>query len=458
MIMRSAEYLGDFNLPSADMLISCISEHQFDVERYRRLRDAYDGQSPILKRQRREGQPNNKISHPYPRYISTIATGYLIGQPVTYSTAEENPTLERIQEIFKRGSEAAENTQVARDQSICGKGVEYVHVDANSETATPHVVAIHPEDAFVVYTDTADMKPLFGVYYLPRILPTGKQDGWRIWVMSDTHIARYFTKELTKISDYEEITPHYFGGVPIVEYWNDEQERGDFEWVLSLIDAYDVLQSDRVNDKEQFVDRLLVLSGAVLDEDAEGRSPMEQLKQMHALQLPDTGSKAEFLTSEMNEASVEILRKSLVDDIHKLSMVPDMSDENFASNASGVAMRYKLLGFEQLIRVKQQWFTEGLRQRLKLYANFLATAGFPALDVADVRIEFTHALPANLEENAQVAGTAVQQGIASIETGVRILHNGENWNSEDVIREVERIQKERADEARALVSAEDDFA
>ena len=458
MILRSADYLGEFNLPSADMLRSVIAQHQIEVTRYRRLRDAYDGNSEILRRTRRAGQPNNRIAHPYARYITNIATGYLIGQPVSYSSAEENPTLERIQEIFRRGSEAAENTQLARDQSICGKGVEYVHVDNTQATAVPHVTAVHPEDAFVVYSNTADMDPLFGVYYLPRILADGMVDGWQIWVMSDTHIAKYTTKSLTDIPPWQKITQHWFGGVPIIEYWNDEHEKGDFEWVLTLIDAYDVLQSDRVNDKEQFVDRLLVLTGAVLDEDEHGRSPMEQLKEMHALQLPDTGSKAEFLTSEMNETSVEILRKALVDDIHKLSMVPDLTDEKFASNASGVAMRYKLLGFEQLIRIKQQWFTEGLRLRLRLYANFLRTAGFPELDVADVKIDFTHALPVNLEENAKTAGSAVESGIASTETGVRMLHNGENWTDEDVLTEVGRITQEKADLARAMVSPEDMYA
>lgn len=453
MILRSADYLGEFGLPPADMLRSVIAEHQREAERYRRLRAAYDGDSQILSRRRRAGQPNNRIAHPYARYISTIATGYLIGQPVAYSTAEEHDTLQRIQEIFRRGSEAAENTQLARDQSICGKGVEYVHVDdeEGSHAAVPHVTAVHPENAFVAYSNTADMKALFGVYYLPRIKADGEQDGWQIWVMSDSHIARYATKSLTEIPPFDDVVPHFFGGVPLIEYWNDENERGDFEWVLSLIDAYDVLQSDRVNDKEQFVDRLLVLTGAVLETDERGRLPMEQLREDHALQLPDSQSKAEYLTSEMNEVSVEVLRKALVEDIHKLSMVPDMSDINFAANASGVAMRYKLLGFEQLIRVKQQWFTEGLRERLKLYAHFLEVAGMPALDVADVKIEFTHALPANLTENAQIAQMALGAGAASLRTAISMLHQGENWTDDDIDQETKAIQDERAEEARAMV-------
>lgn len=448
MITRSREYLNENGLPPANMLKSVLEEHRAGLERLRTLRAAYDARGPIVDRQRRNGLPNNKLAHPYAHYITTIATGYLIGQPVSYAVNGENVTLQQIQDAFRRGSTAAEDTQLARDQSIYGKGVEFVHVD-EGESPLPHTTAISPMNAFVVYSDTYDAEPLFGVYYLPRRGPDGKKNGWRVWVMSDTMIAQYRADSPDAMSAQTEIMPHYFGGVPIVEYWNNENETGDFEGVLSLINAYDVLESDRVNDKEQFVDRLLVLTGAVLETDDKGRTPMQQLKEDHALQLPDSQSKAEYLHGEMDESSVEVLRGALVEDIHKLSLVPDMSDENFAANASGVAMRYKLLGFEQLIRVKEQWYAEGLRQRLKLFIHFLQLRGAPALDVADINITFTHALPANLSENAQIARDAMDAGAASVETAVRMLHYGDGWSDEDVDAEVERIQAAKDREAQS---------
>lgn len=456
MITRSRDYLQENNLPPGDMLRTVINEHRAQLARLRRLRAAYDNQGEILSRQRREGLPNNRIPHAYAHYITTIATGYLIGQPVSYSATEESDTLQQIQDAFRRGSENAENTQIARDQSIYGKGVEYVHVD--TETGLPRTTAISPESAFVVYDDTYEQQPLFGVYYTQKKRADGTEDGWHIWVMTDSVIVQYDAASLDAIPSQLsaiEPQPHYFGGVPIVEYWNNENEEGDFESVLDLINAYDLLQSDRVNDKEQFVDRLLVLTGAVLEVDEEGRKPMQQLKEDHALQLPDTQSRAEYLSSELNESGVEILRSAIIEDIHKLSLVPDMSDRNFASNASGVAMRYKLLGFEQLIRVKEQWFSEGLRTRLKLFAHFLSVAGAQAIDVSQITITFTHALPSNMAENAQIAQSAMNSGAASLETAIRILHQGESWTEDEVAAEIQRIMDQRAEEARGMLA--DDF-
>ena len=61
------------------------------------------------------------------------------------------------------------------------------------------------------------------------------------------------------------VRDHYFAQVPIIEYHNNTETQGDFVQQLSLIDAYNTLMSDRVNDKKQFVDTLLLLVNIDLD-------------------------------------------------------------------------------------------------------------------------------------------------------------------------------------------------
>jgi len=85
-------------------------------------------------------------------------------------------------------------------------------------------------------------------------------------------------------------------------------------------------------------------------------------------------------------------------------MVPDLSDEHFSGNASGVAMRFKLLGLEQLVKIKERWFREGLRSRLRLFASFLAMRGGAAIDADAVQITFKRRLPVNEVEVAQMLG------------------------------------------------------
>ena len=82
--------------------------------------------------------------------------------------------------------------------------------------------------------------------------------------------------------------------------------------------------------------------------------------------------------------------------------MPDLSDRSFAQNLSGVAMRYKLMGLEQLTSIKERWFREGLRTRLRLISACLETLGRPALDVSRTEIRFTRSLPQDREETARV--------------------------------------------------------
>ena len=67
---------------------ACVQEFLAGEERRRRLRAYYDGESDVLSRRRAAGLPNNRLVHAFPRYISTVASGYLIGNPVSYEAEE----------------------------------------------------------------------------------------------------------------------------------------------------------------------------------------------------------------------------------------------------------------------------------------------------------------------------------------------------------------------------------
>ena len=129
-----------------------------------------------------------------------------------------------------------------------------------------------------------------------------------------------------------------------------------------------------------------------METDDRGRTPGQQLREDKLLALPDSDARAEWLCKQLSESDAEVLKKALAADIHKLSMVPDLSDEQFGGNKSGAAMRYKLLGLEQLTGIKERWFREALRQRLRLFANFLAVRGAPKLDAEAVRMVFKRSI------------------------------------------------------------------
>lgn len=382
------------------LLQGCLNEHLREEKRLSRLRNAYLMRFDA-RPSRGEGLPDHQLHHAYARYIVTIASAYLAGAAVTYQG--EGTGAEELRSALAACNAAGSDLELARQCALYGKGVEIVYADAQ---AKPCVSTLDPRFAFVVYADDAENIPLFGMHVHPACDVEGRQMGYRAEVYTGQERWTYQGTELASLllRAPVEKAPHYFGHVPLIEYWNNAEETGDVEGVLSLIEAYDALQSCRVNDQEQLSDALLIVYGARLETDERGRSPAQQLRQDKLLYLPDREAGAQYLVKQGSDGA-EALRASLERDIHKFSMIPDVSDENFSGNASGVAMKYKLLGLEQLTEGKERWFREGLRERLRCFAYFLSVKGLRMGDTDAIRILFTRILPENALETAQMVKT-----------------------------------------------------
>ena len=425
--------------PTSSLLKGVTEEFRRGRERLERLKRYYLADNDILSRAPRPALPNTRLPHAFARYITTVATGYLVGESVGYRAREEDSeALNRVLEAYRRMNAPAVDVENARNASIFGRGVELI--TALPGERLPRAYALSPLSAFVVYDDTPACRPLFGVYLSRAAREDGSPGPLSARVYTDKTASRW--ELMGKDFEIMESVPHFFGRVPMVEYWNDEHEKGDFEWILPLIDAYDLLQSDRVNDKQQAAEKLLVLTGCALDTDEQGRPPWLQLRMDKALCLPDGDARAEYLSGHMDESGNEILRASLAQDIHKLSLVPDLSEKSFAGNLSGIALKYRLLGLEQLCFVKQQWFTEGLKARLSLFARALEVWDGLTLDAGNVTVSYTRSLPENLNDTAQFVKAASEAGAMSTRTMVKTLHRTADWDETDVEREAEQAKKE----------------
>ncbi len=389
-----------------------IQRHGNEIEYLTKLDAYYRGKQDILYRVKDADLSNNRLVCNHAKYIADLTSAYLIGSPVTY-TADSDITV--LTDALKDADAPTQDIDLAHDDAIFGRAYEMIYLDEN---AGIKLAKISPLNGFVVYDDTVEQRPLFSVHYYPTFDDNGQKTGYKGSISTDSYIQDITLTATRSLQSVGEPVPHYFGKVPIDEIYNNAERMGDFENVISLIDAYNTLQSDRVNDKEQFVKALLVITGQVLGDTDEESSETYDAIRKHGVMTLDQGSTASFLTRQLDESSVEILSKSISHDIHKFSGVPDMSDENFAGNVSGVAMKYKLLALEQITKFKERYFTEGLRYRLECIANVLRAKGGAAIDVKDIKIQFTHSRPANETELAQLisslSGTVSQETLLSL--------------------------------------------
>ena len=431
-LIRDRDFMNEDGTIPMQLITKCIEEHQKEVgERLSILKNYYDGKHKILDRTlSTPSLPNNKIVCNHAEYITDMAVGYVFGAPITYS----GDNTDYLNEVFTEIEEDSYNNELALDTSIYGHGLEFNYMSTDA-VPVPKLATISPLNGFLVVDNTVEHKPMFAVSYYDKYKIDGTKDGYTVSVYTDKKIFKYSTQMLANtqfnlVSEEE----HFFANVPVIEYKNNKQCKGDFEGVIPLIDAYNLLQSDRVNDKEQVVDALLAVIGASLGDDEEEKIKTGKLlKELKIIEL-DEGGDAKWLVKNLNETEIEVLKKSLKDDIHEFSKVPCLTDENFVGNASGVAMKYKLLGFEQLGITKERYFKQGLRQRLKLISN-VENIRAKGIDPTQIDIKFKRTLPVDEELAARIAQET--DGFISWETRIKRF-DGEI----DVEEERKRLEEE----------------
>lgn len=403
--------------------------------RYKRLQDYYEGKHAILFRKpRREDDPCNNIAVPYPKYITDIASGYHIGEAVSYQSEDED--LDDLLTLYKKAEVDVQDTDNSKQQSIYGVAYEMVYMSSD-ESPTPKTASIHPSQGFVIYNNTVELKPMAGVYYYEITdIITQEITGFNVEVTTDEKKMKFkVTADYALDGEVtDEINP--FGAVTLIEIYNNDEKQGDFEQVISLIDSYNKQQSCRVDDKENFVNSLMVLKGQVLgDTNEEKASNYRSIKENGVIELTPDGDLS-FLTRQTDQQGDDLLRQSLADDIHKFSYVPSFTDKDFGGNISGIAMQFKLFGLNQLMKSKDRYTKEGLRQRMQLFSNIMAVKGMKPVNVDDVTITIKHSMPKNLLELAQVIGNL--EGVCSKETLVAQLPF-----VEDPEKEVQKATEEK---------------
>lgn len=414
-------------IPTPEILEYCIKQHQGTLARLNKLSDYYDGKQDISNRTfGNPNIPNHKIVANHAKYIVDIATGFLVGNPIAYSGSQ----VDKIMDEYSRMDIISHDTELEKDLSVFGIGYELMYLAPVDEGDTEiRIKSIDPRGIFVVTDDTVDKNPLFGVHYQQRFKLDGSLNYYLINVYTEDKIFTYHAKGLSKgqMTLFEE-SEHYFGAVPVVEYRNNEERQGDFEQQISQFDAYNLLQSDRINESEQRVNSILFIKGFTLGED--------NLTHDSIIETTEKDSDLKWLIKEIKEADNEVLRQSLLDDIHKFSYIPSMTDEHFAGNVSGEAMKYKLFGLLQLLSIKTRYMSKSLRKRLELMRNILNTKG-SNIDISDVKITFKPNLPINTNDLASIINQL--KGILPLETLIGWLPD-----IDDPAEQLQKLEEEQS--------------
>lgn len=382
---------------------------------------------------------DHRAAHNFAKIINVFDVGYNTGIPIK-KTSEDDAINEIIAKYDDDNDVESLDSELWRDFKKYGRAYELQYRNKYDEDRS---VISNAFETFVVYGLDVERTPLLGVRY-PKY-----HDGIREYVTvsayTDTHIYT-FKKCALPVNKLvlESEEEHFWGEVPITEYSPDRYRQSGYEDVIPLIDLYDSAQSDTANYMTDLNEAVLAISGDI-DLGRYSMADMAAMKKANMLLLandinPD-GSKsqtdAKYIYKQYDVTGTEAYKDRLQSDIHKISFVPDLTDEAFSGNQSGEAMKYKLFGFQQLAKTSQRGFKKGLMRRYRLLLNMKSyTNEANNADLGNLTITFTPNLPkAVLDELSVLSNAGVEfsqetlMGLASF--------------VEDIQAELNRVNKEQ---------------
>lgn len=397
---------------------------QNELARLQMLFDYYNSNHAILrKRNRTVNKADAKVVSGYASYISTIATAYFLGKPISYKADENTQDYDRLSEYLATEEEQKNNFELALNASIFGKAYELLYINNAQELKSK---CLDTRDVFVIKDNTIDRNIVGAVRFGINHIETNKievtlevYDEKMVSTYQYMVTSNYEAKDLTNARNLVSRRLHGFNGVPIIEFSNNKNQKGDFENVITYIDAYDTAVSTSVDDLTDFSDAYLVLKNLG------GTNPddIQRLKDNKVFMVQGDGD-AKWLIKDVNDTYSQNVKDRINDDIHKFSFTPDMGDEKFSGNTSGVALEFKLLPLEQLGSQKEMYFKDAINKRLQLIIDYLGLKIKPT----DIQKVFTRNLPRNLKEISEIMKNL--KGLISDETLISLFPQVEDAKSE----------------------------
>lgn len=414
------------NIPP-NVLQYLIRNAELANERYSRLDRYYRGDHDIT---RKPPDDEVRVSVNYAKYITDIILGYYLGEPVKYdandradravSAAETDSTglgaedeaidISPIQDAYDAQQISRVDADIGKIMGVMGDCLELCYASTDEEPE-PRSACIDPRNGILVCDSTVEHRKMFAIIWERRERTSGEQY-YSVTVYTDRTAKDFESSDLQNsvLTPVGETREHYFGAVPVIAYENNLERQGDFEQITSLIDAYDRLMSDRLTDKRRFVDALLVFFGMTLRDGDDRKLASEKF-----LDGAPLDARVEYIQKTFDESSLQVLADSLVREMHKMTMTVDMSDEQFSGNASGQALKLKLLTMNLTAKNKIRRMERGLKERFSLYNYWFCVQGkMKPVGVNDIDVVFTLSMPINEAETVQAVTSL--QGIVDDQT------------------------------------------
>jgi SPP1 family phage portal protein len=469
---------------SNDDILKYIEEYESKiVPHLNDLWEYYKGKNVTITNRKSPdaNNPNNKVIISYGRKIITTYTGYgyrpryITYKPNIKKTKEEitndETNIEPIKEvepvekvytnemqiIYNTNNEHIKTNRAGRNLAIFGFNYELLYIDSEYDNkelnnkVVPKFFTVDPRQLIALYDYSPEPKIIIGIRYY-RI----DDLTYKVEVYYKDRVERYVryqekNKNIWLLKpDENPVTINMFTDIPIIAYYRGDEMQSVIENILTIIDAYDVLMSDSMNEFDRFAFAYLIMKRISLTNPIDKKDPtkssnaLKELKRRRIFEGLDKDADIKFLTKDIPTAFIEYMSKQLRDQIHAQSHVPDFT--TLTGALSGAAIDRLLFDFENLVSSDEADFDVALIRRGKLITDLLIKLGRLPEDsdfATMINISHKRNLPLDRNSFAMMAVQLVNGGFSR-----RMIVS---QMPEDMVPDVEAELEEEKQEANDLM-------
>lgn len=372
-----------------------------------------NGDQPILYKEKIvRDEINHKVVMNHAQMITRNIIGYFLGTPIQYiqnGLVENKEEIDLLNKFVSYEDKASTDKEIGEFQSIVGTAYRIVYTDGALGDEVPfEEKALHPATTYVVYENNIAEKPVLGVTYYNLLDEEGQVVGVKIYAYTEFGMHEFSTNDIGGLINDE--TEHEFfeynvGGVPIIEYPNNQWRLGDWELCLGLMDAINELQSGRLDDIDQIVQSLLVFINADVNTDT-----YDEMRKMGVISLRNnTGNPSDVktVTNSLDQSGMNLYSQELESMLYALIGIPDRNNRSGGGGDTGqaVELRDGWADMEIIARNKELAFKKSEKQTLRILLSIMNAKMKTSLSLLDIDIKFSRNKNNNLLVKTQAYST-----------------------------------------------------
>ena len=384
---------------------------------YNKIWDYYKGKTDAKSNYTQTRRSNLKVGCNYLKKFVKEETSYSVGNSIAFNSKTENQkaidTIIAISENFNENHDINNFLHMV----LFGLSYEIYYIDRWGDL---QVRTVRPNQGYAIEGDDGTVKYFTHFYSEKELVGNVIKEVTYADLYTETYIQT-FKREDNSFVEVGDITEHYFGECPV-----GMAKISDLTWedtiyndIKELQDALETNFSDIVNEISDFRNAYLVLTGMTLEEEDE-----KSIGDSGILEIPTAEGKAEWLIKNVNDTFIQNTLKALQEKLYEISSHINNNDSEQMSNASGVALKSRLINLMQRCKVNENSYTELLKTRIRIIFVWANQKSLGAYDWKDIKVKYSPLIPSDDTVNADIITKL--QGIVSDSTLLSLLSFVEN--------------------------------